>query len=120
MSSRNCGRGALRRPGTRRTIRRWRSCGRRESGMRYHAQKQTHSFQLRDMRARAEYIVIPALDLSQNLHAAAAEQFEIDGKPAVHHAREGQTADKELASDLNRFGHDRAETLVITMREKVF
>jgi hypothetical protein len=83
------------------------------------AHEKANSLEFRDFWAGAQHIVISALDYFQNLHSAAAEQFEIDGEAAVHHPGEGKATLEEAARYVNRLGHDRAETLIIAMREKI-
>ena len=61
------------------------------------AEQQSHALGLGDRRTRAQHVVILAFDLVEHAHAAAAEQVQVDRQPPVHHARQRQALEEQLA-----------------------
>ena len=59
---------------------------------------------------RGQHVVVLPLDLVQHAHAAAAEQVDIERQPPVHHARQRQAFEEQLARLPDDLAHDLAES----------
>ena len=73
------------------------------------AEQQSDALHFGDRRTRAQHVVILLLDLFENPQAAAAEQIEIDGQAAVHHAGQRQSFEEKLARVVHGLVHDGAK-----------
>ena len=71
------------------------SCCPRECPPREGAQQQSDALDFGDGRPGAQHVVILALDFFENLQAAAAEQFQVDGQAPVHLIRQRQSFEEQ-------------------------